>query len=182
MALLNPSFEDEGAAPGLAEHWTLVTSVAGERIAGFGPEPEEAWEGFERWFELLLDFAPGSLAIGFFDSHAEGYEDFEDGWSNDLFLTELPSGQVVAAPFGGGVVEDMETGWSNVPSWWSWADVAASTAVFDGEPREDFEDGWRSNQSFAWAWSSITSQRAYFDGGTDAEEDFENGWTLAATL
>jgi len=104
MGILNPSFEDAGAQPGLAEHWTLTTSVAGQRIAGFGPVPEEAWEGFERWFELLTGFAPGSLALALFDPLAEGHEDFEEAWSSDLYLIELPSGQVITAPFGGGAV------------------------------------------------------------------------------
>ena len=182
MAILNPSFEDAGPEPGLAEGWTLATSVAGQRIAGFGPPPFDAWEGFERWFELLLDFAPGSLALAFFDPLAEGYEDFEEAWNNDLYLTELPSGQVVTAPFGGGAVEDMEDGWSNVPFATGWGDVTAVTGIFDGEPREDFEDAWRNNQSFAWLWAAIASQAALFDGGADPDEDFENSWTPVTTI
>jgi len=46
MTLLNPSFEDAGAAPGQAAHWTLLTSVAAERLAGFGPNPHRAWEEY----------------------------------------------------------------------------------------------------------------------------------------
>lgn len=56
MAILNPSFEDAGAVTGEAEHWTLVTATTLERIAGFGPAPHEACEGFERWFDLALVF------------------------------------------------------------------------------------------------------------------------------
>ena len=182
MAIVNPSFEDAGAEPGQAQHWTLTTSVAGQRIAGFGPAPDEAWEGFERWFELLTEFAAGSLALALFDPLAEGHEDFEEAWSNDLYLTELPSGQVITAPFGGGAVEDMEDGWSNVPYALDWSAVTATTDIFDGEPREDFEDAWRNNQAFAWLWSSVTSQAALFDGGGDADEDFENSWTPATTI
>jgi len=182
MGILNPSFEDAGAQPGLAEHWTLTTSVAGQRIAGFGPVPEEAWEGFERWFDLLTEFAPGSLALALFDPLAEGHEDFEEAWSNDLYLTELPSGQVITAPFGGGAVEDMEDGWSNVPYALDWSAITAATGIFDGEPREDFEDAWRNNQAFAWLWAAVTSQAALFDGGGDADEDFENAWTPATTI
>jgi len=174
MGILNPSFEDAGAQPGLAEHWTLTTSVAGQRIAGFGPVPEEAWEGFERWFELL------TLAL--FDPLAEGYEDFEEAWSNDLYLTELPSGQVITAPFGGGAVEDLKDGWSNVPYALDWSAITATTGIFDGEPREDFEDAWRNNQAFAWLWALVASQAALFDGGGDADEDFENAWTPATTI
>ena len=182
MAILNPSFEDAGPEPGMAEHWTLATSVAGQRIAGFGPTPHRAWEDFERWFELRLSFPPGSLALAFFDPIAEGFEDFEEAWSNDLYLTELPSGQVITAPFGGGAVEDMEDGWSNDPFATDWSGVTAVTGIFDGEPREDFEDEWRSNQSYAWLWAALTTQTALFDAGTDPDEDFENSWTLATTI
>lgn len=182
MAILNPSFEDAGAEPGAAQHWTLSTSVAGQRIAGFGPTPHEAWEGFERWFELFVSFPPGALALAFFDPIAEGFEDFEEAWSNDLYLTELPSGQVITAPFGGGAVEDMEDGWSNVPFTTDWSAVTAVTGIFDGEPREDFEDEWRNNQSYAWQWAALAAQTALFDAGTDPDEDFENGWTRAITI
>ena len=54
MAVLNPSFEDAGLLPGEAEHWTLVAVASLEAIAGFGADPELAWEGFERWTELWL--------------------------------------------------------------------------------------------------------------------------------
>lgn len=182
MAILNPSFEDAGAEPGTAEHWTLATSVAGQRIAGFGPSPHRGWEDFERWFELRLSFVPGSLALAFFDPIAEGFEDFEEAWSNDLYLTDLPSGQVITAPFGGGAVEDMEDGWSNNPFAMDWSGVTAVTGIFDGEPREDFEDEWRDNQSYAWLWAALSTQTALFDGGTDPDEDFENGWTPATTI
>ena len=182
MAILNPSFEDAGAQPGEAEHWTLQTFASRERIAGFGPAPHEAWEGFERWFELALTFAAGGLAIAFFDPLAEGYEDFEEAWDNDLYMTELPSGQVVTAPFGGGAVEDLEDGWDNTVYAWSWNDVGSVTGVFDGEPREDFEDQWSGNQSYAWSWGSVSSATAMFDGGAQNREDFENDWTAATTI
>lgn len=115
MGILNPSFEDAGAQPGLAEHWTLTTSVAGQRIAGFGPAPEDAWEGFERWFELLTEFEPGSLALALFDPLAEGHEDFEEAWSNDQAFA------------------------------WLWAAVTSQAALFNGAGNadEDFENAWR---------------------------------------
>ena len=182
MAILNPSFEDAGAAPGEAEHWTIVTVTSLERIAGFGPAPHRAWEDFERWFDLLLAFGPGQLALAFFDPIAEGFEDFEEAWANDHYMTELPAGQVITAAFGGGAVEDMESGWANVPYTTAWEDVAAVVGMFDGEPGEDFEEQWRSNESYAFAWGSVASATAMFDGGADPDEDFENGWTPAATI
>ncbi len=182
MAIQNPSFEDGGALPGEAEHWTLLTVTSLERIAGFGPAPHEGWEGFERWFDLLDDFGALTVAIAFFDPLAEGYEDFEDAWSNDIYLTELPTGQVVTAPFGGGAVEDLEAGWSNDAYATAWEQLSGATGQFDGEPREDFEEQWRSNQSYAWSWAALTSQTAMFDAGADNNEDFENDWTAASTI
>lgn len=182
MAIQNPSFEDAGALPGEAEHWTLHTTASLERIAGFGPSPYEAWEDFERWFELRDDFDLLTIAIAYFDLVDERQEDFEEGWSNDIYLLELPTGQMVTALFGGGEVEDLETGWSNVPYATTWDAVASVVGIFDGESREDFEDQWRSNQSYTWVWSAVTSQTALFDGGTQNREDFENGWTAASTI
>ena len=182
MAISNPSFEDAGAAPGQAEHWTMRTAASLERIAAFGPDPHRAWEDFERWFDLVLALSPGDVALGFFDPLAEGLEDFEEAWANDLYMTELPSGLVVTATFGGGAVEDLEDGWDNVPYARAWEEVAGVTGVFDGEPREDFEDQWRSNQSYAWSWGSVTSATAMFGGGAQNREDFENGWSPASTI
>ena len=182
MALLNPSFEDEGDAPGKAEHWALHAVTARQRIAGFGPEPHQAWEDFERWFEPSFAFGPGELALCVFGPHGHGYEAFEVGWSNDPYLTELPVGQMVTASFGPDDVEDMEEGWSNVPYETDWEDVSSLPALFDSEPREDFEEGWRSNETYAWAWADITSEHAAFDGGTTTAEDFENDWPLATGI
>lgn len=182
MAILNPSFEDAGAQPGEAEHWTLVTVTSLERVAGFGPAPHAAWDGFERWFDPVVAFGDGDVAIGLFDPLAEGHEDFEDAWANDLFLTELPTGQIITAPFGGGAVEDMEDGWANVSYATAWEEVAAVVGAFDGEPREDFEEQWRSYESFVWAWGMAMGVTASFDSGADTDEDFENDWAAATTI
>jgi len=182
MAIANPSFEDAGAAPGQAEHWTLRTNAALERIAGFGPDPHRAWEDFDRWFDLVLSLDPGEVAIAFFDTLAEGYEDFEDSWDNDLYMTGLPSGQVITSPFGGGAAENLEAGWSNDAYAWSWDEVSGVTGSFDGEPHEDFEEQWRSNQSYVWSWGSVAFNTAMFDGGTQSREDFENSWSTASTI
>jgi hypothetical protein len=76
----------------------------------------------------------------------------------------------------------MESGWANVPYTTAWEDVTAVVGMFDGEPGEDFEEQWRSNESYAFAWGSVASAAAMFDGGADPDEDFENGWTPAATI
>jgi hypothetical protein len=182
MAVLNPSFEDAGALPGQAEHWTLVAVTSAERIAGFGPAPHEAWEGFERWYALLDGLDDVVTVLAFFDALTEGREDFDEGWANDLFLVEMPPAQLVTAPFGGGAVEDMEDGWDNVLYATVWEDVAGLAGLFDGEPREDFEEQWRSNQAFIWAWELAAGVIAAFDGGADTNEDFDNGWTAATTI
>lgn len=182
MALQNPSFEDGGVLPGEAAHWTLTAVTSLEVLAGFGPVPEQAWEDFERWHTLRAALEDVPVALAFFDTVAEGYEDFEEGWANAVFLHELPPAQLVTCPFGGGTVERYESGWSNDTYLRDWALVPSSPGVFDGEPAEDFEEQWRSNQSFAWSWAAVSATTALFDAGTQAFEDFENAWTHATTL
>ncbi len=125
MALLNPSFEDEGALPSEADHWTLTAVTSLEVLAGFGTAPEDAWEDLERWFTLLASLDDVTVVLAFFDTVAEGHEDFEEGWANAVYLHELPPAQLVTCAFGGGAVEDCETGWSNVPYLRNWALVTA---------------------------------------------------------
>jgi hypothetical protein len=91
MAILNPSFEDAGALPGEAEHWALSAVTSLEEIAGFGTAPEEAWEDFERWFELLDSIDDVVVVLAFFDSALKGYEEFESGWANVVYLYDLPA-------------------------------------------------------------------------------------------
>ena len=180
MAILNPGFEEAGLRPGEAMHWTLITAVASARIAGFGPYPHRAFEDFERWGELREAFQEGDLGIAFFDPLPEGAEDFNESWSNDFYLFELPTGHVVLCPFSGGAVEDLETLWLSTPFAWALEAVAVVTGVFDGEPRENFEDAWRLNESYAWQWSEVGTEAATFDGY--GFEGFEGPWTLAVSI
>ena len=182
MSLLNSGFEDAGTFPGDAQGWTLVTFCSAERIAGFGPVPLEAWEGFERGFTLLAGLGDTTTVLALFDAIAEGIEDFAEGWSNDVFLVEMPPARLVAASFGSGDVEDVEAGWRNAQHATAWADVSSVAGLFDGEPHEDFAEQWRSNEAFIWTWGQVTSISATFDGGADADEDFDNGWTAATTI
>jgi len=181
MGVLNPGFEDAGASGGLAEHWTLTSHTALERVAGFGPDPHRGREDFERWTELLNGFADGQLVMGLFDALAEGYEDFADGWGTDVYLTELPNA-VITAHFGGGAVEDCEAGWSNDAFALAWNAVGDDTGLFNCEGHEDFEEQWRSNESYRWLWSSVPSDTAMFDAGAEDVEDFENDWAAATTI
>lgn len=181
MALLNPSFEHPGALPGEAEHWTLTAVTSLEEIAGFGAAPEDAWEDFERWFELLAGIEGVAVVLAFFDGARKGYEAFESGWDNALYLLEMPPALLVTATFDGKPVETCESGWSNVPYAWEWAEVASAAGVFGSAPRESFEAGWRSNQAYAWSWGDVTASDALFDEGAREVEGFEGAWTPATT-
>ena len=182
MAILNPDFETPGADPGQAEHWTLIVHTAAERIGGFGPEPHRAWEDFERWVDFKGDLTDVEVILAFFDHLAEGFEDFNEGWDNDLYLFDLPTGQLVVCPFDGGAVEEMESDWNNDNYAWSWEHVTAEAGQFDNETVEDFEDLWRANEAYTWSWSDVASVTAMFDEGAQPVEDFENDWTAADTI
>jgi hypothetical protein len=131
---------------------------------------------------LLDSLGDVTVVLAFFDSALKGYEAFESGWANVVYLYDLPPAQLVTCAFGGGAVEDCESGWSNVPYLRDWALVTTASGIFDGEPREDFEDQWRSNQLYAWKWAAVTSSTAMFDAGVQPVEDFNNGWTSMTTL
>ncbi|MCL2726694.1 MAG: hypothetical protein FWD69_19925 [Polyangiaceae bacterium] len=180
MALLNPSFEDAGTLPGEAAHWTLTAVTSLEELAGFGTAPEEAWEDFERWFERLASPDDVIVVLAFFDT-LKGYEAFESGWDNVVYLYELPPVQLVSATFDGHDAEDCESGWSNVPYAHEWSDVAGMTGMFGTEPREGFEEKWHGNEAYAWTWAGVTSSHAMFDAGAQGVEEFESAWTRATT-
>ena len=75
MALLNPSFEDAGALPGEAAHWTLTGVTSREVIAAFGAARADAFESFERWFSFLDVLAPSSTVLALFDGAREARRD-----------------------------------------------------------------------------------------------------------
>ena len=174
MPILNPGFEDAGAEPGQAAHWTLRTFVARERIAGFGPAPHRGVEDFARWAGTWLG-ALEDVVVGVFEPLREAREAFEGGWDNDTFAFELPIGSMVIGSFSGATSDGLEAGWGAGPFLGLWADVLAARAVFDGGPEEDFAGGWRANEGFAWVWDDVGAHRATFDG--EAQETFEAGWT-----
>ena len=174
MPVLNPSFEEAGAEPGLAAHWLLETFVARERIAGFGPPPHRGREDFERWFDWRMSLDAGVVLVAVFEPLREALESFEGGWANDLFAWALPEGAITIALFAGRSVEDLEVGWSAGVFLERWADVASTPGRFDGELAEDFEESWRDNQRFAWRWADVRGRAAMFDGAT--AETFEGVW------
>lgn len=177
MPILNGGFEDAGAVPGEAAHWTLRTSVAREGIAGFGPAPYIGWEDFDRWFGWLAALDDASPTVAVFEPLRGALESFEGGWDNDRFVDELPVGEMVIGAFAGRDVEDLEVGWSAGPFVEAWSAVRAELARFDAEREEDFSEGWRGNERFMWSWAGVTAERAVFDGA-DPVESFERSWPL----
>lgn len=178
MALLNPGFETRGDSPGMAKHWSLQTLTAAERIAGFNPIPTRAWEDFERWIGYQEQLEEVTVVLAFFDHLAEGVEDFEEGWNNDLYLFALPAGQIVIGNFDGGHAEEFEGGWLASPFAATWDEVIAETGLFDSRGYEGFEDHWRENQNYHWNLADVVSVSALFDG--EEQDDFEDNWTALA--
>ncbi len=174
MALLNPTLRDAGPTPGSAKGWTLTSRCSAQRIAAFGPVPERAAEDFARWSELVTAFRDDGLVLAFFDVSAEGYEDFEEGWTPSAFVAEFSEALLDTCPFGGGTVEDMATGWLTSPLVESWADVVAKTGHFGGAPSEDFES-WVPAVAATWT-------AAAFDAGAKDAESFEGTWAVMKTL
>ncbi|NRD63330.1 hypothetical protein HRD49_16380 [Corallococcus exiguus] len=175
MALLNPNFEDAGAWPGEAAHWTLTAVTRLEVLAGFGV-PEEACEDFERWYVWRAALSDVSVALAFFSGQREGFEAFSSGWDNDGFLFDLPPAQLVPHLFEGQAIET----WGQGPFLTAWADVTSVAGLFSESPREDFEQRWHTNEAFAWRWEDVTARMARFNT-TRPTEDFDTGWPTATT-
>ena len=172
MAVRNPAFAEADVRAGGAQHWSLVTFCALERIAAFGSSPRLAWEAFERWYPLLF----GLNDVGVARAFASGPESFGQGWRTEPYLMELPPGQLAALD-----LEDYEAGWSNDDFAWAWDDVQAATTS-----PETVESGWRSNASFAWAWADVVAVAIAFTedphvGPTEIEL-FESYWSAARTI
>ena len=105
----NPSFEEPGTEPGTAQGWTLITSVAAERIVGFGPEPVRAWEDFERWGPLWRALSAVGTTRAFFNAATDGVELLERGWDNDAYQRAFPA-SAVPHPFADADAEGFDRG------------------------------------------------------------------------
>jgi hypothetical protein len=103
-------------------------------------------------------------------------EDFESGWDNDVYLTELPFSATAAADL---TPEDFETGWDNVPYYTEWSSVPQDRALWDtaNQDFEDFEEEWKDNENYMFTWGDVTAVAALFDTAPVPYEDFENEWT-----
>ncbi|MCP4548413.1 MAG: hypothetical protein GY835_18295 [bacterium] len=170
MSILNPRFDTPGTYPGEAESWTLRTHVAVAEFAAFTPEPLFAWEDFSRWYDFKFSLDECTVALAMFDPRKEGFEDFEEGWGNDYYLTEIPTGHVVIHPFDS---EDFEmmggAGWDVDSYAWTLDDVGTFIALFDGAEFEVFH-----RDPYAWDWSAVLGETAMFDG--EPVEGFELDW------
>ena len=161
----NGGFELAGAAPGLADGWTLRVHSTAEEIATY---PEVPYEGFEAgWANDHFHgaFGPGDAQPASFGPLALLAEGFERDWDhNESFLTAL--GDIEAADFGvGQPVENFEQGWPGVPH-----PAPAWTAAVP----DSFETGWK-NGSYRTAFLAG-------DLAAGITEDFSGTWPAAATL
>lgn len=175
----NLGFEDAGAAPGLAEGWTLAHLASVEELAGYG-SPERPWEDFERgWMndDFLFSLAQAVIGPALYDDVPESVEDFEEGWSqNEAFVRELAS--VEAADYDPGastkLAEDFDGLWGGNEAFL----FAFAPADLTGIPTEAFESGWRGNGSFLFSFDPSDVSAASYDTAGTAEpvEDFEELW------
>ena len=168
------------ARPGEAEHWALSAVTSLEEIAGFGTAPEEAWEDFERWFDLLDAIDDVVVVLAFFDSALKGYEEFESGWANVVYLYDLPPAQLVTATFDGLAAEECETGGATCLT-----RASGPTSPPRLGLRRRAARGLRGpvaqQPALRLDVGGVTSSTAMFDAGAQAVEDFNNGWTPATT-
>jgi hypothetical protein len=178
MGIVNPRFTEPGTAPGQAKGWNLVSHCRAERWAAFGSNPPAAYEDFEPWSKLKLAFPEGEIVLGFFAPKGSGYEDFDRGWANDIYQTELAPALSAVARFGERDVESFD---------WvakllvAWAEVIAALAGFGGgtTPTEWFESAWL-NDNYKRNWIAVPAVLASF--GSASAETFEGAWPHATRL
>jgi hypothetical protein len=162
---LNPDFAVPSETPGVAQGWTIESSAALERVAIFGGRAREMFD----WTEHLDALVPAATVRAFFDGNVvrverfapgwlnvsllrslpdtciaasfdgEPVEDFEEQWSNDLFLWDFVDGDLLAALFAGADADSFDSGWTT-GFVWEWEDLAVSPVPL-GPAAEGFV-GW----------------------------------------
>ncbi len=181
----NLGFEEEGAAPGLAEGWTLAQLASVEEIAGYG-SPERPQEDFKRGWsndDFLFSLAQAAIGPALYDDVPESIEDFEEGWSqNESFVHDLGSAEAAdyAPSAGTKLVEDFDGLWAGNEDFLFVFAPSDLTSI----PIEPFEAGWRDNESFLFAFGPSDVSAASYDtaGAAEPVEDFEELWpTLMMT-
>lgn len=182
MSIDNGSFEDGDLAIGSASGWALSSLATLEAWASFGAPQFGAGQvaGFEafEWFDVLESFD---------DVESESFsDDFETGWANTVYLTDLIEAVRLSAQFDSTPqeFEDFEEEWANDDYANDWTEVTSSAASFDvGVPQdfEDFEEEW-ANDNYANDWTGVSASAALFDAGANSFEDFEGVWDQMVTI
>ncbi len=161
----NGGFELAGAAPGLADGWTLRVRSTAEEIATYPEAPDEGFEAGWANDHFHAAFAPGEAQPATYGALALLAEGFETGWDhNETYLDAL--GDIEAANFGPSKpVEDFEDGWPGVPY---------LAPMYLAATPDLFETGWK-NGSYLTAFAAA-------DLAAGITEDFSGTWAAAATL
>ena len=170
MAIQNPRFEVGGYFPGEAEGWTLNSQASLREFAGFGGEPEIAWERFDQWLEYLGALETPGIVTAFFDNGPEGYEDFEENWKNDLYLWELPDGHVEGLG-----IEKLETGWHNAPYCQRLNETNSEIALFEIHDWDNFVFNGYSD-----LLEQVENEKVLFDEDSEFEVFNKLLWLTAA--
>jgi len=166
--ILNPSFEDAGAAVGQALSWIESYLAGAEDFASFtGVDRDYPWEGYEElWDSNQLwqtSFSTGDLLPALFEGGTLAQEAFDYSWMEPA----LPY-----APY-------------TLPRWnhhsqWTRDTGNFTVASFDaGTPEgfEDYEEEWTDNEDAVADLTAGTTVAASFDVGIpQGFEDFEEEW------
>ncbi len=108
-------------------------------------------------------------------------EDFDEGWNNDIYLTEIPLASLITLSFHGNDVEAMEQGWQVANYAWSSESLSLATSIFNTQPFENFGAHWNLNQNYAFSWSDVDHDTAEFAGGM-TQENFVDNWQILNSI
>ena len=153
--IANASFQDAGAAPGLAAGWTLRSSCAREAIAAFAPG--EGAESFERWTAWTSALGAAARAPFAPKGTIEGF----DAWPNALFADSMSPGLVDRT-----MADGFETGWWSAVAAFSWNETPSVLGVFaGGAAREEF-GVWPMGATYAVTFPAAALTAAPLTGGS----------------
>lgn len=161
MPIVNGSFEDRAPGrEGLAAGWSLASSAALVRVAGFGAPPF-GLEGFG-WGGAFPPLA-SSFALAIFDALGEAREDFSEGWhgSRTGYYVELSGGLALEAEIDGGSREAF--GWDGDPWFSLWSELPGARV---GEAPSEAID----LAGYVTSWGQVGEDPASFDGAVERED------------
>jgi len=173
--VLNPSFEDPGAAEGQAASWTEVypeevptaAGGIGEEVATFtGDDETTPYEGFSGgWLNNELaqtGFGIADVVSAFFEDGSLPYENFETTWI-------LPEIADLSHPVW--VHQSQMAYWHE-----NFEPAYFDTGSYTAEGPEDFEEGWSTVENAVADLAAAVTSFASFDAAADTFEDFEEEW------